>query len=356
MPSADRRVMRIVLPVGLVRDMDSIILDGLGGYATRAEFIIDAIQERLSELTGGVEIDSGAPPARSPNIDTDLQMVKRSARTADVVTVTSDDSLPGGLARVVRGAVVAAPIDEAEQVALFGMHNRDFPTLWTLARLASLTERRTVPVEDFYADVLKHAWEFGSVLAAYEERTGIKSTALFPTNLDKRKSAEAAFRSFAIGDYRVGEQGGAVRTFGPIFEWRAAAIERRPDGLAVGMTSAGWELLDGMVGVSALEPHGRDSAIHFLSHLASNAPADRAGFAAVLRAVGDHGATRTEVLSRISETWPTWSDSEVSTNAAGYIARSREWGLLQPKQTTGRYYLTDFGTALSNESISGGIR
>ena len=60
MSPADQRVMRVPLPVTLIREMDSVILDGLGGYATRAEFIVDAIQERILELSVGV-IEDAAP-------------------------------------------------------------------------------------------------------------------------------------------------------------------------------------------------------------------------------------------------------------------------------------------------------
>ena len=40
----------------------------------------------------------------------------------------------------------------------------------------------------------------------------------------------------------------------------------------------------------------------------------------------------------------------VSTNAAGYIARAREWGLVEPKQSKSRYQLTPFGV----EQLIGG--
>jgi hypothetical protein len=33
----------------------------------------------------------------------------------------------------------------------------------------------------------------------------------------------------------------------------------------------------------------------------------------------------------------------VSSLVQGYVARGREWGLIEPKQVDGRYWLTDFG-------------
>jgi hypothetical protein len=40
---------------------------------------------------------------------------------------------------------------------------------------------------------------------------------------------------------------------------------------------------------------------------------------------------------------PDWSKSVASTNAQGYVARGREWGLIESRQVQGRYALTPFG-------------
>src|SRR5438132_8513516 len=63
MVEPEQRIMRIPVPVPLIREMDAVIIKGLGGYTTRGEFILDAIQERLLELTIVGTEDAGPPPA-----------------------------------------------------------------------------------------------------------------------------------------------------------------------------------------------------------------------------------------------------------------------------------------------------
>ena len=41
MGATEQRIMRIALPIPLIREMDAVIIQGLGGFATRAEFILD---------------------------------------------------------------------------------------------------------------------------------------------------------------------------------------------------------------------------------------------------------------------------------------------------------------------------
>ncbi len=62
MSEKEQRIMRMALPVSLIREMDAVIIQGLGGYRTRAEFIVDAIQERILEVTIGETEDAGPPP------------------------------------------------------------------------------------------------------------------------------------------------------------------------------------------------------------------------------------------------------------------------------------------------------
>ena len=66
-----------------------------------------------------------------------------------------------------------------------------------------MTGEGPIPVGDFYAEVLKGAWEFGRLLLDLEERTSKKCTSLFPTNETKRKAANQAFHLFAVGNYGV---------------------------------------------------------------------------------------------------------------------------------------------------------
>jgi len=333
--------MRIALPVQLIREMDSVILRGLGGYSTRAEFIEDAIHERILELTiAGVE-DAG-PPEHIVAPTSTLVDAPLGPTPADVPPGMRDAATATTIAASDPGFVIEdedASVPEGKPI--FGLHNRDFPSLWALAELANFAREQPTPIESFYAQALAAAWALGATLADFETRTGKKYTPLFPTNPEKRKAAEAAFRMFAIGDYKVGAT--TVATHGPLFEWRVAAVTLGNDGPRIGLSAPGWKLLSAMEGVSVEAPHSPEQALSFLDHLVEHAPADYSGFIQVLRGIGTDGATRQDLLGHFSNVWPDWTDNEVSTNAAGYTARAREWGLVELKQIKGRYRLTSFG-------------
>lgn len=344
MASIEQRVMRIAVPVPLIREMDSVIINGIGGYATRAEFILDAIQERLLELTTSEVEDSGPPPmvagvsaptpsATKANNPTDEKFERLPTPS------TTEISIPR------QGFTLEAVDDLArpEGLPLFGLHNRDYPSLWALAVLAALAVERPIPVEGYYTKVTGEAWKFGEQLLAVEKKTGIKRTALFPTNPEKRKAAEMGFRAFAIGDYRPTDDHHFICS-GPLFEWRVAGlIDTEGAEPLIGMTVAGWEMLTAIAGITVDEPHHSSASDYFLRHLQLHSPADYAGFVEVLRAIGLEGASRQEVLHHTESAWPGWTKNEVSTNAAGYTARAREWGLVEQKQSKKQYHLTPFG-------------
>lgn len=340
----EKRIMRIILPVRLIREMDSVISSGAGGYATRSEFIIDAIQERILETSIRADEESGAPAANSRSMSNLSLFPSPQAQVDGKATAIASPS---------RGFAVLPSDNRSspEGRALLGLHNRDYPSIWALARLAAIAAENPVPIEDYFALVTREAWEFGELLIAMEKRSGTKRTALFPTNAQKRRSAEAAFRTFAIGDYRA-SSAGAYITSGPLFEWRAVGICTDPQGRTqIGMTDSGWTLLAALDSLTIDEPHPEPASIRFFAHLSQHAPADRAGFYEVIRAIGRDGASRQDVHSHLARVWPSWTPNEVSTNSAGYIARAREWGLVEPKQTSSRYNLTTFGLGFANGDI-----
>jgi hypothetical protein len=350
---SDARVMRIVVPVGLIRDMDALIVRGDAGYETRAEFIVDAIQERLIELSGVKEIDAGAPMPSGQAGDTRQRAKLTGKLAADARTVGEARIDLPGIPPSERGFVLDAREDEVATGALFGLHNRDYPSLWALSRLATMAAEQPIPLEKYYVQVLSEAWDHGRLLTEHEARTGRKSTALFPTNSEKKKSAEAAFRVFAIGECR--ETADGLASNGPLFQWRVAGIRRHHGDLQVGLTDVGWDLLAAIAGLSAVQPHRKPSALAFLHHLQQQAPDDLKGLDAVVRATGDSGASRVRLLEKMSTMWPKWSENEVSTNSSGYVARAREWGLLEAKQEKGLYVLTEFGRETLHGTESGEI-
>jgi hypothetical protein len=348
MSELDQRIMRIRLPVALIREMDAAIIKGVGGYTTRTEFIIDAIQERVLDLTVPREEDGGPPPGYTTR-EVRPQPGDAAELSEGLESASADISVTA-LPPLTQGSAIQASeeFSQPEGRPLFGLHNRDYPSLWALSRLADLTTNGPIEVEAYYTEVCEQAWKFGELLLDVERQIGGKWTALFPTNREKKKAAEAGFRTFAIGGYRRGPNG-VLFTSGPLFEWRVAdfAAVDGPE-LLVGVTPAGWALLEAIAGMTIEEPRPVDVSEPFLAHLARHAPADWSGFVAIIRAVGAGGGTRQDVLDHVAKTWPDWTPSEVSTNAAGYIARAREWGLVEPKQTKSRYHLTSLGLDRAN--------
>lgn len=361
------RITRIPLPIDLIRQMDEAIIAGTGGYMTRTELIVDAIRERLLEL-GHEE----APPFDTSPLDSARPSSTESGGTPIVHLTIADVGLPpdqpipaptdlmslGG----VESTTTIAPdqdISRPEEGPLFGLHNRDYPSLWALRALAVMCVNDPVPLDQFWRVILPQAWEHGDRLIAYEKATGVKSTALFPTNRSKTKSAETGFRVFAVGSIDEEEDdGGSIATGGPLFEWRVAGLTRGDRGeLLIGPTPAGWDLLQQCSTITVIEPHPADTAQAFLTHLAIHAAADRHALGVVLGVLTNENADRRTLLEHVARTWPSWSESQVSTNSAGYIARAREWGLVEPKQVDGSYRLTELGQRLqashSNNATTG---
>ena len=341
MSNIQHRIIRVPIPVLLIRDIDSLISKGVGGFATRTEFIVDAIQERFFELTFGSPQDEFPVPSpstsweRSPDLEfKDFTLESDEGSSVPVIVKTGEW----------HGYYSDTPtqMNLPEGRPLFGLHNRDFPTLWALSRLAEMAIEGPVPIESFYESVIRDAWDVGRALVLSEKATGKKSTSLFPTNLEKRKSAELGFRMYAIGDHRPNSNGG-IDTSGPLFEWQVANVTGAKREPMIEVSKAGWQLLNAVRGINVDEPHAMNASASFLAHLYEYAPSDFAGFRLILEAIGVEGCNRQEILERTANNWPAWTDNEVSTNSGGYIARAREWGLVEPKQAKGRYHLTEFG-------------
>lgn len=351
--SPDLRLIRVVLPLDLIQRVDELLIRGVGGYRSRQEFIRDAVEALVLELSYAPAPDEPAlrddalgevqhrqmvapiassppssarreppeaPPLPPPDINVHGMLdFSRLLPTPDVKVVESP------------GAVV---VDEP----LFGLHNRDYPSLWLASRLAQATRSSLVDDEDFIAQALKEAWSLGEKLQALEKRTGTRLSSLFPTNRQKSGRAEEAFRNFAFGQVTRLDNG--LRASGPLFTWRIVQVQATDSH--IGLTPHGLKLLQQLSGLSAMTPHDRTHAEAFLAHLREHAPADWWGFQTVLREVGK-GAARLDLLQRFRAEMPRWTESQVSTNVSGYVARAREWGLLESKQSEGKYLLTEFG-------------
>jgi hypothetical protein len=333
------RVVRVPLPAEQIRRMDQLILDGAGGFLTRTEFIREAIESQIVELTYPAapnELGVSEAPAQ-------LSVASKPAPRG----LEPEKVVLGGLSR---GVTVDGVGFRAVDEPLFGLHNRDFPSLWALGVLARDAHDGPVDMDDFMRNVTERAWRVGGQLEDLAVATGRRGvTALFPTNQAKYRQASDAFREFAVGRLEKGSQCPVGR--GPLFAWRVAAVESGDNGCRIGVTSQGWDLLEALGGLTVDEPHRRDHAEAFLAHVQAYGPADYAALRIVVE-VASRGVTRAELVDGVSAAIPGWRDSVASTNASGYVARAREWGLLEARQSAGRYAATEFGMAF----VEGGGR
>jgi hypothetical protein len=359
------RIVKVPLSLGLIREIDEAIVSGLGGYSTRTEFFRDAAEGLLFELK--YKPAPAEPVVRREPLAAPLASARSSLEdipapdrsVADGVdgfraglVVKSTGSLDETALRIAtKGEALADGEATVDDEPLFGMHNRDFPSLWVAFRLAERSAAAPVPYEPFVEEVTAEAWDYAVGLGSLEEAAGQKLTALFPTNRAKPQSSGDAFKAFAVGSVAVGKQG-TVRAEGPLFAWRVCQVKRSPAGdLLLGLTPEGWGLLRDLGSISAQLPHTPELARTFLGHVRRHSPGDWWGFRTVVATVADQ-PNRIELVETFQRERPDWSHNVAATNAQGYVARAREWGLVEPKQAGGRYALTEFGTDYLTEIIN----
>lgn len=371
--SPTERIVKVPFPVALIRRMDEVIVAGQAGFESRAEFMQEAVENLLNELEfpeASAEPfavrDSVAPahtksPERvSPDLNERLPLAPRDRELERLLLEQVVVGLPAwerqeltladltGTALVPpkrKPWIVSHGAAEIPDGPLLGLHNRDYSSLWGLQRMARYTADGLVPFEKLRDDTARAAWYFGGQLSALEQqgtrgRLG-KLTVLFPTNTAKQPSAERGFQAFAIGSVTQSKESRALVGSGPLFAWRAIQIEDEK-GWPAGLTESGWELINELEGLSLHLPHSPRAMRIFMSYIAKHAPGDRWGFDFLLGAVAE-GPSREEVVERFNGFRPEGSRAEASSIVQGYIARSREWGLVEPQIVDGRYWLTATG-------------
>jgi hypothetical protein len=220
----------------------------------------------------------------------------------------------------------------------FGLHNRDLPTLWAFDWLCRLVLRLGEPIAwaEFEAEILPRAWAMGRVLRQ-RDLSGdhpIKLVAGFPTNLKKREATERRFMA-----HFVTALSGSGPT-GPLFVFRMIGSEKTRDELRLAPSLSGLEVFKALIGadLSTFTPFPQEAWLVFASHLRGRAPEELQGWLRVMGLVAEQ-PTRDELVKRCD--W--WSGSAADTNTMSYVARGREWGLVEPKLDSGRYRLTAFG-------------
>ena len=313
--------------------MDELIAAEAGGLNSRAGLAREAIEAMVMELRYGLA-DPEAQPHPSPILKT-----RPATGTTDVAFTSLDAPLE--LSYFVDPLPPSKMHPRWEKKPQRGLHNRDYPSLWAGTRLCRLLQ--TEPMEfDLMAEALiDEAWAFGEQLTLLDDAIAGKPSALFPTNPRKRQSAENNFMVFAVGSFIDGSSG-PPQAIGPLFTWKILGLAMASHGPQVGMTRVGQDLLASMAGLTVAQPHPPEYTQRFLAHLSEHAPGDREGFLQMMRAVSSH-IGRDGLIDAFNRHWPDWNRNVASTNAAGYIARGREWGLVEMGQVNKRYALTELG-------------
>lgn len=122
------------------------------------------------------------------------------------------------------------------------------------------------------------------------------------------------------------------------------------DGQRLAPTERGLALLARLLDVGLTDelPQRPEAFSPWWSFLGEVAPAERRAWAKVLLELRTE-PTRVELISR----FPEWPRSKAETNCMGFVSRSREWGLVEPRLSDGRYLVTTLGLALLEQGRAG---
>jgi hypothetical protein len=324
------RLVKLRLPADLVRRMDETILRSRGSFLDRNEFVAEALWDRLNEEKALA--DTASTTAAAPQ----LEMARAGA--ADRGTAADVSGWPfDGLAD--RLDVKTAP-SCSDGGTIFGLHNRDLPSLYATALLVGLVRDAHAPVpwRTFTASLKAAAAAAGDRLRRQdaETRPALKSATGFPKRGDRASASADRFVGVSVGT-----SGGSGPT-GPAFLLNL--IGAYGDQTAVAPTEAGVLVLGELLaaGLTDRLPQPEAAARTWWTHLRKHAPDEAAAWTAVLaRAATAPG--RADLVAHFHERWP---GSVADTNVMGYIARGREWGLVAPDMPEGRYHLTPTGEDL----------
>jgi hypothetical protein len=329
-----RRLVKLYLPVETVRHMDAAILRSEGAYFDRAEFVNEALIDRLAEeRRGSVEPVALPPERKSAPLAAVLEpKVEFAPDIAESVGLFGD--------WLSNGAVPTLP-PAAGGEANFGLHNRDYPTIWACDLLGRMTAEAGAPVdwETFSEHLLRRSWAVGRRLAADDAESGrpVKAGVGFPTNAAKKEPAERRFLAHAFGLPT------ARGKPGPVFVFRWVGVERAEGEPRIALTDAGLALLRALAETGDSGPPFGESAWRiFVDHLGEHAPGELKAWLSVLELLREQ-PNRTELVERC-RAW--WQGNEAATNAMSYVSRGREWGLVEAKLgPDNRYALTERGAA-----------
>ena len=327
---AATRLVKTWLPTTLVREMDETILKS-GAYNGRDDFIREAVSDRIAE--------ERMRPLTGPTPLILLGSVVKTKRKTESAAATEKTARP----ITHEAGDIAARTLAAHDIkgALYGLHNRDYPTIWATHRLLTATFERNAPMpwSEYLAFVLDAAWTQGANLAGMDSERGdgeLKASVGFPLNRPKRQSAEARFAEHMVGTIDL-VRGPA----GPIFALKLAGARRDGKGYVVAPTPEAdvlMRLLEA-TGLMPQPPHPEASWRAFSVYLRASLEDDYGAWRRVLTEI-KQTPSREELVAQFASAWP---GAAAATNVAGYVSRGREWGLVEPKLREGRYALTERG-------------
>jgi hypothetical protein len=364
------RPSKVIFKVDVLHEVDRAVQEGLGGYANRHELVNDLIEQGLISLRYP-EGDEPLAPMAKPQTEsqaassvsinghgdgTGPESTDRMARP----TMPSVDAL-GALSETritmpkERGAVLDGGLAQVREEPMFGMHNRDAPSAWALARLGMATSAGPVSLGGFYEKTTEDAWKLAAQLAPFETQGSQKLAVMLPRNPDKPQSAAVGFQAFAMGQVaRKPDENGLLVASGPFYQWSAVAIVGDVKDPQIGLTPLGWELVELFDGLDFSLPHDERTAHRFLGYLQQHAASDFWGFRTALEGAA-RGLGRAEINEYFHSRLTThfsevkWKGSVADSVASGYVSRARAWGLLEPKLYDGAYRSTAAGEKLLNE-------
>lgn len=366
------RPSKIIFKVEVLHEVDRAVQDGLGGYANRHELVNDIVEQGLIDL----RYPEGEAPVE-PGVQSETETPGGSAGASDRRSDTSNGRAPGELptkampdaeplndladTRIVasstQGVAVENELARVPCEPMFGMHNRDAPSAWGLARLAAEASEEPIPLGDFYDRTTEEAWKLAAQLASFETKGSQKLAVMLPRNPEKPQSAAEGFRTFALGQVARKLEDGRLTAWGPFYQWGAVGIVGDATCPLIGLTESGWQLVQIFDGLDFSLPHDDDIAWRFLAHLRQHAEPDLWGFRTVLEGAANNAGRvemseyfRVRLNNDFSET--EWKQSVADSVASGYVSRARAWGLLEPKLHDRAYLLTTAGQKALDEFLA----
>ena len=343
------RLVKVALPAKLVVQMDDYVTKS-NAYAGRTEFVTDAVANLLADLHASSEEGVRWHPAE-PKVVAAVAVPSEIPTVADVPTSEKPTRERMSIEKAVELATVRPPTDSVPTLDLdagahqvgseptWGMHNRDWPTIWAASMLGRLTADGPIEYNRFKEELVDAAWGIATVLKDQWDLSG------FPSNESKAAQSEARFVEFFVGS-QLGR--------GPLFFFGMALPKGSTE---VVLADSGAELLAQLSGMTREEsqPAASSQRLAFLRHLSRFSPADVGMLEEVALHVSAGDSTRVELIAAIQGKRPEWSGGTSSTNAAGYVGRAREWGIIEPKQVNHRYVINNDGVSDLN-AVRAGIR